>query len=193
MTAEDPYAVAPAIRLAGPRAVGCAKSHADMLHRLQCNSFAYFVHEATSHGLVLDKTATDWPARLQQRFDIVYCLYEHKNGGTYRSEDKGETWTKIEGGPSANCLAYAPDGSTVFAINYEGVHRSNDGGLTWSNVGTGLDLSSNTLEDVQVSDREALILLRGFGQPSAVYRLPLNGTTWQRVPIEADVTAQVGS
>ena len=41
-----------------------AKSHADMLHRLQCNSFAYFVHETTSRGLVLDKTANDWPASI---------------------------------------------------------------------------------------------------------------------------------
>ncbi len=64
MAPEDAYAVDPAIRLASPRAVGGAKSHADMLHRLQSNSFAYFVHETTSHGLVLDKTATNWPASI---------------------------------------------------------------------------------------------------------------------------------
>jgi photosystem II stability/assembly factor-like uncharacterized protein len=27
--------------------------------------------------------------------NIVYALYEHRNGGTYRSEDKGETWVKM--------------------------------------------------------------------------------------------------
>ncbi len=107
----------------------------------------------------------------------------------WRSTDRGETWINVDGGPAATRLAYAPTGSIVFAINYEGAHRSTDGGLTWSNISTGLDLSNNTLEDVQVSDREALVLLRNFDQLGTLYRLPLNETTWQQVPLEADVTA----
>jgi photosystem II stability/assembly factor-like uncharacterized protein len=27
--------------------------------------------------------------------NIVYCLVEHRNGGIFRSEDKGETWTRM--------------------------------------------------------------------------------------------------
>jgi hypothetical protein len=45
------------------------------------------------------------------------------------------------------------------------------------------------LADVQVSDRETLGLLTSFDQLGAVYHLPLNETTWQRMPIEMDVTA----
>ncbi len=111
------------------------------------------------------------------------------SSGLWRSTDRGETWTAISGGPPATRLAYAPDGSIVFATAYDGVHRSSDGGLTWSNVSTGLDVSNGRLADVQVSDREALVLLTSFDQPGAVYRLPLNETMWQRLPIELDVTA----
>ncbi|HSD84259.1 MAG TPA: hypothetical protein VLG46_10385, partial [Anaerolineae bacterium] len=111
-----------------------------------------------------------------------------QSSGLWRSIDRGETWSKIEGGPPAGRLAYAPGGPTVLAIDYEGVHRSDDGGLTWSNMSTGLDVSNSLLEDVRVSDREALVLLRNFDQLGLVYRLPLSETTWQPVPLEADVT-----
>ncbi len=39
--------------------------HAEMLSRLQFNSFGYFLHEVNrSNGLVLDKTAPNWPASI---------------------------------------------------------------------------------------------------------------------------------
>lgn len=39
--------------------------HRRMLDRLQCNSFGYFIHEVNrANGLVLDKTAPDWPASI---------------------------------------------------------------------------------------------------------------------------------
>ena len=31
--------------------------------------------------------------------------------------------------------------------------------------------------------------MTGFGQPSVVYRLPLNETIWQRMPSKIDITA----
>lgn len=111
------------------------------------------------------------------------------SSGQWRSTDRGETWTKIEGGPPATRLTYTPNGSIVFAVNYDGVQRSTDGGLTWQLFNDGLDLGNSGVAEVQTNDREAVVLMTGFGQPSAVYRLPLNATTWQRVPIEADVTA----
>ena len=66
------------------------------------------------------------------------------SSGLWRSTDRGETWTSINGGPAATRLAYAPDGSIVFAVDYDGVHRSNDGGLTWQTFNAGLDLSNGT-------------------------------------------------
>lgn len=139
--------------------------------------------------LLKDLTVSFDAIALSPNFAQDNTLQIGHSSGLWRSTDRGETWTSISGGPAATRLAYAPGGSIVFATAYDGVHRSNDGGLTWSNVSTGLDVSSGTLADVQVSDREALVLLTSFDQPGAVYRLPLNETTWQRLPIELDVTA----
>jgi photosystem II stability/assembly factor-like uncharacterized protein len=110
-------------------------------------------------------------------------------GGLWRSTDRGETWTKIAGGPAANRLAYAPDGSIVLAINYDGVHRSDDGGLSWRSFNDGLDPSNTTIGDVQITDREAVVLVTRFDQPGVLYRLPLNEAAWQPVSLEADVSA----
>ena len=109
--------------------------------------------------------------------------------GLWRSTDRGETWTKVEGGPAANRLAYAPDGSIVLAIDYDGVHRSDDGGLTWQLFNAGLDLTTSTIGDVQINDREAVIFVTGFDRPGALYRLPLNETTWQPLPLDANLSA----
>ena len=111
------------------------------------------------------------------------------SSGLWRSTDRGETWTNVDGGPAANRLAYAPDGSIVLAADYEGVHRSDDGGLTWRLFNAGLDPANSTIDDVQINDREAVVLASSFDRPGAVYRLPLDETTWQRIPIEADVSA----
>jgi hypothetical protein len=111
------------------------------------------------------------------------------SSGLWRSTDRGETWATINGGPAATRLAYAPDGSIVLAAAYDGVHRSTDGGLTWQAFNVGLDLSNSTVGEVQINDREAVVLVTSFDQPGAVYRLPLNETTWQRLSIDLDVTA----
>jgi photosystem II stability/assembly factor-like uncharacterized protein len=112
-----------------------------------------------------------------------------QSSGLWRSIDRGETWTKIEGGPAANRLAFSPDGSIVLALNYDGVHRSDDGGLTWRVLNDGLDPANSTIGEAQIADREAVVLVTRFDQPGALYRLPLNETVWQPMPIEADVSA----
>jgi photosystem II stability/assembly factor-like uncharacterized protein len=140
-------------------------------------------------SLLKDLTVTFNALAVSPNFANDHTLLLGHSSGLWRSTDRGETWINVAGGPAATRLAYAPNGSIVFAINYEGVHRSADGGLTWSNISVGLDVSNNTLEDVQVSEREALVLLRNFDQLGTLYRLPLSETMWQQVPLEADVTA----
>jgi hypothetical protein len=95
----------------------------------------------------------------------------------------------VNSGPAANRLAYAPDGAIVLAINFDGVHRSDDGGLTWRLINDGLDPANGLIDEVQITDREAVILVTRFGQPGALYRLRLTDTIWQPLPIDADVSA----
>jgi photosystem II stability/assembly factor-like uncharacterized protein len=111
------------------------------------------------------------------------------SSGLWRSTDRGETWTNIDGAPAANRLAIAPNGSIVLAIDYDGVHRSDDGGLTWRLFNDGLDAGSTAIGDVQINDREAVVLVTSFDQPGAVYHLSLNETMWQHLPLEIDATA----
>lgn len=109
--------------------------------------------------------------------------------GLWRSTDRGETWTIGAGGPAANRLAFAPDGSLVLALNYEGVQRSDDGGLTWRLANAGLDPVNSTISDVQITDREAVILVTRFDRPGVLYRLPVGESTWQPLALAADVRA----
>ncbi len=110
------------------------------------------------------------------------------SSGLWRSTDRGETWTNINGGPAASRLAYTLDSSTVFAANYDGVQRSDDGGLTWRLFNAGLDLTNSQVSAVQANAQEAVVLVTNFDRPGVVYRLPLGEATWQPVPIEADVS-----
>ncbi len=139
--------------------------------------------------LLKDLTVTFNAIALSPNFAQDNTLLIGHTSGLWRSTDRGETWTNVTGGPAANRLAYAPGSSIVFAINYDGVHRSTDGGLTWQLVNAGLDLTQGRVSEVQANDREVVVLVTSFSQPGVVYHQLLNEATWQRVPIEADVSA----
>ncbi|HTP10668.1 MAG TPA: hypothetical protein VMP08_20585 [Anaerolineae bacterium] len=139
--------------------------------------------------LLKDLTVTFHAIALSPNFAQDNTVLIGHSSGLWRSTDRGETWTKVEGGPAANRLAVAPTGSTVLAINHEGVHRSDDGGLTWRLLNDGLDPTNTVITDVQISDRAAVIRVTRIDQLGAIYRLPITETTWQRIPIDADVSA----
>jgi hypothetical protein len=140
-------------------------------------------------ALLKDRTVSFTSLSVSPNFAQDDTLLIGHTSGLWRSADGGETWTAINDGPAANRLSYAPDSSIVLAADYEGVHRSADGGLTWQLFNTGLDLNNRSVSEVQINDREAVVLLTSFDQPGTVYRLPLNETSWQRVSIDLDVTA----
>jgi photosystem II stability/assembly factor-like uncharacterized protein len=140
-------------------------------------------------ALLKDRTVSFTSLSVSPNFAQDDTLLIGHTSGLWRSADGGETWTAINDGPAANRLSYAPDSSIVLAADYEGMHRSADGGLTWQLFNTGLDLNNRSVSEVQINDREAVVLLTSFDQPGTVYRLPLNETSWQRVSIDLDVTA----
>jgi photosystem II stability/assembly factor-like uncharacterized protein len=139
--------------------------------------------------LLKDLTVSFNSLALSPNFAQDGTLLIGHTSGLWRSTDRGETWTTVSGGPATTRLAYAPNGSIVLAADYQGVHRSDDSGLTWQLFNTGLDLNNRSVTEVQSNDREAVVLLKGFGEPGMIYRRPLSETVWQHVPIDLDVTA----
>jgi photosystem II stability/assembly factor-like uncharacterized protein len=143
--------------------------------------------------LLKDLTVSFNALALSPRFGQDHALLIGHSSGLWRSTDRGESWTNIAGGPAASRLAYAPDsapnGVTVFAVTFDGVQRSTDGGLTWSDYSSGLDLNNAQVSDVKAGSNEVVALIARFGQPGAVYRILPGEPQWQRAPIERDVTA----
>jgi photosystem II stability/assembly factor-like uncharacterized protein len=94
--------------------------------------------------------------------------------GVYESRDGGENWKKpLPGSPRTNVIAIDPtDRSTLYAAGY-GVHKSTDGGKTWTN---------NSPEGV--SDYIAALLIdpndarRVFSSNEKIFRSPDRTENW---------------
>lgn len=61
-------------------------------------------------------------------------LFAGTNNGVYRSQDKGETWTKLENGIPGNSYVrrFIAEGTDLFALADDGIYRSQDKGESWS-------------------------------------------------------------
>ncbi|NKB88283.1 MAG: hypothetical protein GKS06_08695 [Acidobacteria bacterium] len=84
-----------------------------------------------------------------------------RGGGIFRTSNAGGTWTQLPGTDGedfwfVNELVFSPDGARIYAATRTGVHRSADGGTTWTRIlrakekGGCLDLAIRTdrAEDV---------------------------------------------
>src|SRR5438874_10803768 len=73
----------------------------------------------------------------------VYAIVEAKDGGVFRSRDGGDTWTKTNDSSDLRQRAWyytriyadPKDEDSAYVPNVQ-FHRSNDGGKTWSRIGT---------------------------------------------------------
>ncbi len=67
--------------------------------------------------------------------NIVYALIEHANGGTFRSEDKGETWTRMSD-TNPRAIYYSqihidPNNDQRLWVHGANMYTSDDGGRTF--------------------------------------------------------------
>ncbi len=116
-------------------------------------------------------------------------LMSLSDGSILRSLDRGEAWTRAARGLPASQLVFAPDRPTVFAVTFDQLMRSDDGGLNWSAVHN-TPFQSINIGTLQVSDRFVVVLETPYGQPATLYRAPLNDLTWQAlVDVPASATA----
>ncbi len=120
--------------------------------------------------------------------------------GILRSEDGGETWSRlgIDQGTSPDAIVRTlithPDSpQIVHAGTDRGHYRSADGGGTWQLVQS--PLSDYCVWTLARDPKEPDTMFAGTGSPSpaAVFRSIDGGSTWQRRPVEiADECPDVG-
>lgn len=89
---------------------------------------------------ILGKITVD-PSRAQQ--NLVWAMVENTNGGLFRSDDGGNTWRRVN---SSNDIRQRPwyfnhvfadpsNANVVYVLNVA-FHRSDDGGRTFTTIGT---------------------------------------------------------
>ncbi|HYE94810.1 MAG TPA: hypothetical protein VD962_01265, partial [Rubricoccaceae bacterium] len=110
------------------------------------------------------------------------------DGGVYRSEDEGATWTLRNSEAPRPFDEFVRIGTAVFANHTgQGVFRSTDGGATWQPVNTGLGSLAVTALGVEGGD------LYAGTSASGVFRSTNLGESWDPVnnglPVGTEVTA----
>ncbi len=127
---------------------------------------------------------------------ITYATADPENPGTlyassrneiWKSSDAGVTWTRIYGFPDGvivNALAVSPrDTGTRYAgTSTMGAFKSNDGGLTWSAINSGISTDPQrplTVSAIWVAPTKPDVLFASTG--SGLVRSADGGGTWNTV------------
>ena len=129
--------------------------------------------------------------------DVIYAVIEAQRdeGGTYKSTDRGETWKKVSdyvaGSPQYyNELVADPvDVDTVYSMD-TWLHRTVDGGVTWTKVGEDNKHVDNHAMWINPADTDHFVV----GCDGGVYLSYDRGATWKfhRQPAHHPVLPGVG-
>jgi photosystem II stability/assembly factor-like uncharacterized protein len=108
--------------------------------------------------------------------DPVHLSFLIGGQGIFRSDDQGASWIASADGlvnSPIDAAAVAPNGSSLYAAGPAGVYRSQDDGLTWTNVLPGVPVRS-----LAIHPANANMVYAGGDQ---VYRSRNGGETWRAV------------
>lgn len=101
-----------------------------------------------------------------------------------RSDNNGLTWAQIETGPSLRCFDLAlVDGVILAAGEDAGIHRSEDGGLTWGDGSAGLPLGADTHHFVVRGDT-VLVAAETVFDPLEIYQSVDLGQSWSQISLD---------
>ena len=112
-----------------------------------------------------------------------------------RSSDGGSSWSKImeESRPFQQIIAAPTDFNTQYAsLNGEGILKSTDGGVTWNDASTGLNVSGRLELAVSYSNPNIVwASTLGASKPSELYLTTNGGDEWKLVDVSLNGGAYI--
>lgn len=121
-----------------------------------------FVTRATADSMTLGAGPGEGPT--------LYAL--SMSQGPIRSEDGGNTWSRIGGVPGARGVYVHPRSGNLYMTGEGGVYRSSDRGATWDELGPSVPMA---LVAADANDEQMLVAIAQSGQ---VYRSDDGGESW---------------
>jgi len=100
------------------------------------SSWNLFAHLGQGEDYVIDHVIFD-PTNPATVYAAAWGLFGDSEGGVFRSDDGGRSWSELMGahGKSIRAMAMAPsDHNTLVIAAVQGVFRSRDAGATWERI-----------------------------------------------------------
>ncbi len=114
------------------------------------------------NDLVIDQILPD--ARNPRRLVVGAWIADHPDGGIFISEDSGRSWTDVAGMHGQSVLALtraASDPNLLVAGTLQGVFRSTDNGLHWTQISPVGSTEIHEIESLAIDPRDARIIYAG--------------------------------
>ena len=111
----------------------------------------------------------DYPTLTAYRDESKIVVFDGDQKGLWKTEDGGETWFLVNDEMSDGVVKVNPENGTVYVGNFNGFHRSSDGGKTFETVlgGSmiyGLDVIDAYPNRVYVNDYEGVLISDDSGK-----------------------------
>jgi len=103
----------------------------------------------------------------------------------WKSTNRGNSWTKIStwGSGTLKSLAVGYNSDYIYAASYGTIHMTSNGGSSWTNVTSGLPVSSSDITFITVKDDDpntVWVTLSGFNG-YGVFESTNGGTSWTNI------------
>lgn len=111
----------------------------------------------------------NYPTTSQFFDESLINVFDGDKKGLWKTEDGGETWFLVNGEMSDGVVKVNPENGTVYVANFNGFHRSTDGGKTFKTVlgGSmiyGLDIIDAYPNRVYVNDYKSVLVSEDSGE-----------------------------
>ncbi|NOX86145.1 MAG: PKD domain-containing protein [Chlorobi bacterium] len=103
----------------------------------------------------------------------------------WKSTNQGNSWTQLSGwyGNTLRSLAIANNSDYIYAATLTTLYKTTDGGTTWTNITSGLPVSSSNISYISVKDDDpntVWVSFSGFNS-HGVYETTNGGSSWANI------------